>query len=55
MQYALIYIGAAALVASLGRKRKWGFWGFFVISVILTPLVGLFVIMATDPVETRNK
>jgi hypothetical protein len=54
MTVLLIYIVAAALVASLGIHRKWGFWGFFVISLILTPLIGLFIIMATDPFEKRD-
>ena len=51
------YIIAAALVASLGRTRKssGGFWWFFVISLILTPFVGIIVIMATEPVEKPDK
>ena len=51
------YIIAAALVASLGRtrKNKGGFWWFFVISLILTPFVGIIVIMATEPVEKPDK
>lgn len=54
MTVLIVYIVAAALVASLGTQRKWGFWGFFVISLILTPLIGLFIIMATDPFEKKN-
>ena len=52
MPIPLIYIIAAVLVASLGRKHKWGFWGFFVISLILTPIVGILIIMATYPVDS---
>ncbi len=51
----ILYIVAAVLVASLGTQRKWGFWGFFVLSIILTPIVSLIVIMATDPIEKPKK
>ena len=49
---AVIYIVAAALVASLGRKYRMGFWGFFVISLILTPIIGLIIIIASDNKES---
>jgi len=51
-----LYIIAAALVASLGgtRKKKNGFWWFFVISLVFTPVVGMIVIMATDPIDRSD-
>ena len=52
---AVIYIVAAALVGSLGTKHKWGFWGLFVISLILTPFVGLIIFMASASEENKNK
>ena len=56
MLFLFIYIVAAALVASLGRTRKTkeGYWWFFVVSLILTPIIGLIVIMATDPIDKHN-
>ena len=53
--WAVIYIVAAALVASLSTKHRWGFWGLFVISLILTPLIGLLIFMATSTEEKKNK
>jgi len=55
MTIVILYIIAAAMVASLGKARKEGFWWFFVVSLILTPIVGLIVIMATDAVDKHNK
>ncbi|MBN1292525.1 MAG: hypothetical protein JXB48_11860 [Candidatus Latescibacteria bacterium] len=50
---AVIYIVAAALVASLALKHRWGFWGFFVISLILTPIIGLIIFMASSSDEKK--
>jgi len=33
----------------LGRKRKLGFWGYFFGSVVLTPVIGLILVLASDP------
>lgn len=49
---ATVYLVLALLVATAGRDRRMGFWGFFWASLLLTPLVtGFFVIMA-EPAET---
>lgn len=47
----VVYILAALLVASLGKKSSLGFWGFFVISLILTPILGLIIILASDQAD----
>ncbi len=45
---ALVYIGVGGLIASFGRDRKLGFWGYFLCSVFLTPLMGLLLVLASD-------
>jgi hypothetical protein len=57
MAIVFMYVIAAAMVASLGRtrKNKEGFWWFFVVSLILTPFIGLIVVMATDPIDKHDK
>ncbi len=45
MAYLLI-IGSA-LVAYLGRGRKFGFWGYFFASLLLTPLLGALLVIAS--------
>jgi uncharacterized membrane protein len=37
------------LVALLGRNRKMGFWGYFFGSILLTPIIGLLLVLASDP------
>lgn len=44
-----VYIGLAALLAVIGRRRKLGAWGYFFASLLLTPLVGLLLVVASDP------
>ncbi len=44
----VIYVVLAVLVAALGMDRKLGFWGYFFASLLLTPLVGLILVAASD-------
>lgn len=48
MLYLLIYLVFCTLVALLGRDRNMGFAGYFVFSLLLTPLIGLFMVAASD-------
>lgn len=43
------YIGLCIILGILGRDRKMGAWGYFFGSVVLTPLIGLLLLMASDP------
>lgn len=36
------------IVGKLGKNRKFGFWGYFLCSIILTPLVGILLVLASD-------
>ncbi|MCG6939644.1 MAG: hypothetical protein LJE69_00130 [Thiohalocapsa sp.] len=48
-----IYISAAILVAYLGRRRKWGYWGYLWSSILFTPLLGLLFVLAADPAPKK--
>jgi|688.fasta_scaffold299890_2 hypothetical protein len=39
----------SALIGYLGKSRKFGFWGNFFVSLILTPIIGLLVFFAQSP------
>ncbi len=39
----------AGFIGFLGRDRKFGFWGNFFVSLLLTPFVGLLVFFAQSP------
>jgi len=45
----LLNIVLAYFIGFLGRNRKLGFWGHFFASLLLTPVFGLLLIIATDP------
>ena len=50
----LIYLVVSFLVALLGKNRKFGFWGYFFGSLLLTPIIGLLLVLGSDkrkPVE----
>lgn len=48
-QFAIAYVILALIVALLGRNKAIGFWGFFLLSLILTPIVtGIFMIIYRD-------
>ena len=53
----LLYLGTSLLIAFLGTRRKFGFWGYFFGSLLLTPCIGVLLLLASDPVRSspRNR
>jgi uncharacterized membrane protein YiaA len=49
-----VMITLSYLIGFLGRNRKLGFWGYFFASIVLTPLIGLLLIVATDPIKEEK-
>lgn len=43
----LIFV-ASVIVGLMGRNRKMGFWGYFFGSLLLTPIIGLLLVLASD-------
>ena len=53
-QIIAAYVVLALIVAVCARNRQIGFWGFFILSLIVTPVVtGIFVIICT-PKKTKR-
>lgn len=48
MTLMLIYFAASLLLGFLGMHRKFGFWGYFFGSLLLTPLIGVLLVIASD-------
>ncbi|NTW69321.1 MAG: hypothetical protein HGB23_05655 [Chlorobiaceae bacterium] len=44
-----IYFALCLLIATLGKNRKFGFWGYFFCSLFLSPAVGALLFIASDP------
>jgi uncharacterized membrane protein YiaA len=42
-------------IGVLGRNRKLGFWGHFFASLLLTPVIGMLLVVATDPVRDKDE
>ena len=48
-QFLAAYVILALIVGLLGRNKMIGFWGFFLLSLVVTPIVtGLFMILNTN-------
>jgi len=45
----LLTILLSFIVGKIGKKRKFGFWGYFFCSLFLTPVVGILLVLASDP------
>lgn len=43
------WLVGALLIGYFGRKYRFGFWGYFLISVFLTPLIGVLTLVAAIP------
>ena len=50
-----IWIVAAVLIGFLGRRYRFGFWGHFFASVLLTPVVGVLLLLAATPTRELKK
>lgn len=48
MIFALAYIGLCFVVALIGANRKFGYWGYFLCSLLLTPPIGALVLLGSD-------
>ncbi|MDO9104389.1 MAG: hypothetical protein Q7U57_05450 [Methylovulum sp.] len=44
----LAYMMACFLVGIFGINKKFGFWGYFFGSLLLTPLIGIILLLGSD-------
>ncbi|WP_174410166.1 hypothetical protein [Desulfovibrio psychrotolerans] len=49
MVVLLFFLVGSIIVGFLGRYCRFGFWGHFFASVLLTPVVGLLLVLAAGP------
>ncbi len=50
----LILIGICVIIGFVGRHRKFGFWGYFFCSILLTPVIGILIVLASDPKQVNS-
>ncbi|MDP2320773.1 MAG: hypothetical protein Q8O42_15705 [Acidobacteriota bacterium] len=44
----------AIIIGFFGRNRRFRFWGYFFASVLLTPIIGLLLLIAAIPVRQHR-
>ncbi|KPA12090.1 membrane protein [Candidatus Magnetomorum sp. HK-1] len=42
------WISLSLVIGLMGVNRKMGFWGYFFGSLLLGPIIGLFLLLASD-------
>jgi hypothetical protein len=52
--YSLGFIVICLLIGYFGRHKKLGFWGYFFGSIVLTPVIGLILLFASDPKKPKR-
>lgn len=55
MPVLVLFLVCSLLVALLGMNTRFGFWGNFIASVLLSPLVGLLLVLAAEPRSVKEK
>ena len=48
LAFVTLTIVLSLIIGLFGRHRKFGFWGYFFASLLLTPLLGLLLLVASD-------
>ncbi|NRB16801.1 MAG: hypothetical protein HRU33_04275 [Rhodobacteraceae bacterium] len=51
---AAAYLLICGVLGIVGRHRKLGGWAYFFASICLTPLLGVLLLMASDPRHRRG-
>jgi len=46
--HVAIVFALCLMIGFFGRHRKFGFWGYFFGSIVLTPLIGLLLLFASE-------
>lgn len=54
-QMAIIYTLASLFIAWWGKDYRLGFWGYFFASLLLTPVVGCLLVIASTPVKDKAR
>lgn len=52
--FLIVWFAASFLIALAGRRYRFGFWGYLFGSLLLTPIIGLLMLIAAVPVAERR-
>ena len=48
-QFLIAYVILAVIVGMFGRDKKIGFWGFFLLSLLITPIIPAVFMLISSP------
>ena len=48
------WIGTSVLIATAGRRYRFGFWGYLFGSLLLSPVIGFLLLAAAIPVRDKR-
>jgi len=51
----VIYVSICLLIGVVGMRRKFGFWGYFFGSILTTPVIGLLLVISSDPRKSSDR
>lgn len=49
--FGLSWLTLSILIGAFGRQRTMGFWGYFFASIVLTPIIGLLLVLVSGRKE----
>jgi len=55
LYFWLTWLATAILIGLISKKTKLGFWMGFLISVFLTPIIGLIILLTAKPENKKGK
>jgi len=50
----ILYLSICYFIGFLGRDRRFRFFGYFILSILLTPIIGLLFVFASDPKKEKD-
>ena len=53
IELGALYLVLCMMLGFSGRNRKWGGWAYFFSSVLLTPVIGLLLVLASDSHKSK--
>ncbi len=55
MQILALFLGLSLIIGLLGINTRFGFWGNFFASMLLTPVVGLLLVISASGKSPRQE
>lgn len=53
--FVIAYLGFSFIIALVGINRRYGFWGYFFCSLLVTPLIAAVILFGAAPIPKKPK